>query len=340
MSHAPTALRGGRPLSRVLGRPVAAALAAALGGGPFVLGALLPFVVGGVAGCLHGPRARTHAAAEAKSEHGWSEGGPAATCSTGAPILLPVEPADGVTGPAPTGVPEGGPAGVATATPSASASSLPTLPDPPPTPVVAGMEPAQRYAALDHAACGAELKKRGITYTPAAPAHGVDFPLRLTSKLHGVDFHGQEPPIKRPTSVWEILDCRLVLALDDFSVQLAKHDVVDAVHMSMYRPPPKGATKFQRHDAALAIDLAYLVKKDGTKLRVLEDWHGGIGQKTCVPGTGPSPATKEAVELRKILCDAADAKLFHVMLTPNYNAPHANHFHLEVTRGVKWFIVH
>ncbi|MFO0006556.1 MAG: hypothetical protein ACK559_36105 [bacterium] len=28
------------------------------------------------------------------------------------------------------------------------------------------------------------------------------------------------------------------------------------------------------------------------------------------------------------------------MLTPNYNWPHRNHFHLEVTSGVKWYIVH
>ena len=37
---------------------------------------------------------------------------------------------------------------------------------------------------------------------------------------------------------------------------------------------------------------------------------------------------------------AYEAQLFNVVLTPNYNKPHANHFHLEVTRGVKWFLVH
>ncbi len=29
-----------------------------------------------------------------------------------------------------------------------------------------------------------------------------------------------------------------------------------------------------------------------------------------------------------------------MMLTPDYNYPHRNHFHLEVTAGVKWFVVH
>jgi hypothetical protein len=201
--------------------------------------------------------------------------------------------------------------------------------------------PALKYAALDSAQCLAELKKRNIPFTPASATNGVDTPVRLSGKVRGVDIHGFEPPAKRPTSVWEIVDCRLVLALDDFAQILSKHDVVEAIHMSMYRPPPKNSkAKPARHDAALAIDLGSMVKKDGTKLRVLEDWHGGIGTKTCGTGAAPSPATKEAVELRAILCEAANAQLFNVVLTPNYNKPHANHFHLEVTRGVKWFLVH
>lgn len=204
-----------------------------------------------------------------------------------------------------------------------------------------GAAPALTYAGLDGATCSAELKKRGIQVTPAGPTEGVDQPVRLQSKLHGVDFHGQEPAAQRATSPWEIVDCRLVLALDDFSRILAAHDVVEAVHMSIYRPPPKKSkeTKHARHEAALAIDLGWVIKKDGTKLVVLDHWHGHIGAKTCGDGAGPSPATKEALELRSILCDAADAKLFNVVLTPDYNKPHQNHFHLEVTRGVKWFIV-
>ena len=64
---------------------------------------------------------------------------------------------------------------------------------------------------------------------------------------------------------------------------------------------------------------------------MLNSTHKSRGE---APRAGPSPATKEATEIRKLLCDAADAKLFNVVLTPNYNKPHQNHFHLEVTRGV------
>ncbi|HEY0990404.1 MAG TPA: extensin family protein, partial [Kofleriaceae bacterium] len=64
------------------------------------------------------------------------------------------------------------------------------------------------------------------------------------------------------------------------------------------------------------------------------------GAKTCGEGAGPHPATDAALALRAILCETVDARLFNVVLTPNYNRPHKNHFHLEVTAGVSWFLVH
>jgi hypothetical protein len=230
---------------------------------------------------------------------------------------------------------------VKTAVPTATATPEEVPPAPPatPMPVSPSGNTALEYAALSGPSCIAELKKRAIPFTTVDAALGVDQPVRIAGLLHGVDVHGNEPKAKRATSPYEILDCRLLLALDDFTRILAQHDVVEAVHMSMYRPPAKLPKDPKRHDAALAIDLGFVVKKDGTKLSVLDHWHGYIGAKTCGNGAGPSPATKEATEIRKLLCEAADAKLFNVVLTPNYNKPHQNHFHLEVTRGVKWFIV-
>lgn len=225
---------------------------------------------------------------------------------------------------------------VADATPFPSASASGTF--------VSGSGPATLYGALDGASCEAQLKKRGVAYAHVpGGARGVDRPIRLTGKLRGVDFHSMVAAKDRATSPYEILDCRLALALDDLAAMLAGHAIVEAIHFSMYRPPGKGADLAKpksEHQGAMAIDLATLVKKDGTKLSVLGDWHGGIGQKTCGPGAAPSPATKGALELRGILCDAAQKRLFNVILTPNYNKPHENHFHLEVTKGVKWFLVH
>jgi hypothetical protein len=203
--------------------------------------------------------------------------------------------------------------------------------------------PAIRYAGLDRPSCEAELSRRGIAYKRVDEARGVLMPLRLSGPLHGVSFHSALPALQRATSPFEIVDCRLVLALDDFSALLASHGVVEVVHMSMYRPPGRGwpAGKIgSRHDGALAIDAGHLVKRDGTVLDIEKDFHGRIGSTTCGPGTGPAPATPAALELRDIVCDAADEHLFNVELTPDYNWPHRNHLHLEVTANVRWFLVH
>ena len=71
-------------------------------------------------------------------------------------------------------------------------------------------------------------------------ARGVLAPVRLDGPLHGVTFRlGAAGGRSGPRARWEIVDCRLALALDDFAAQLAAHDVVEVIHFSIYRPPPK-----------------------------------------------------------------------------------------------------
>jgi hypothetical protein len=204
--------------------------------------------------------------------------------------------------------------------------------------------PAMRYAQLDRASCEAELGRRQIAHVRVPDARGVLAPVRLSGKLRGVSFHSALPAAQRSTTPYEILDCRLVLALDDFATILAKYDIVEVIHMSVYRPPSArgwiAGRVGKQHDGALAIDAGSFVKKDGTILQVERDFHGAIGAPTCGTGAGPSVSSAEAVTLRKLVCEAADAHLFNVELTPDYNWQHRNHFHLEVTPNVRWFLVH
>lgn len=201
--------------------------------------------------------------------------------------------------------------------------------------------PAYHYGQLSRAQCEAELGKRKIQFRREAAA-GVLAPVRLEGELHGIRFRGDLAEKERATSPYEIVDCRLVLALDDFADLLARHDIVEVRHYSMYRPDKTLAAGVMgtRHSGALAFDAGRFIDKDGKELVVDRDFHGAIDAKTCGDGAMPDPVTPEALALRAILCDAVDAHLFNVVLTPNYNQPHHNHFHLEVTPGVKWFLVH
>jgi hypothetical protein len=200
--------------------------------------------------------------------------------------------------------------------------------------------PAVHYGALSQDECEAELTTRKIAFA-REPSRGVREAVRVTGGLHGVTFRTNEKD--RAGSTYEITDCRLVLALDDFAQILAGHDVVEVRHYSIYRAPDKSWPEDKigsRHAGALAIDAARFIKSDGSFLDVLDHFHGAIGAKTCGDGAKPKPVTPEATELREILCAAVSQHLFNVVLTPNFNRPHRNHFHLEITEGVKWFLVH
>lgn len=221
------------------------------------------------------------------------------------------------------------------------AASAPAEPDDDAAPdeglVVDASQPAAaKYAALDRAKCEAELDRRKIGYERVGEAKGVIAPLRLTTPLSGVRFRSNLSDAASKTSPYDIYDCRLVLSLDDFAAVLAKHDIVEVVHLSVYRPVGKKVQLKngvgRRHSGALAIDAALFKTSDGKTLSVLKDFKGRIGAKPC-----PAPAA--ATELRKIACEANEARLFNVLLTPDYNWAHRNHFHLEVTAGVPWTLV-
>jgi hypothetical protein len=102
---------------------------------------------------------------------------------------------------------------------------------------------------------------------------------------------------------------------------------------------PAWAPPGTRHPAGLAIDVGKLRKKDGTWISVLDHFHGKIGDKVC-GDAAPVPESAQARELRTIVCESLSDHVFTYVLTPNYNAAHADHFHMEIKPGVKWFLVH
>ncbi|WP_437338840.1 extensin family protein [Sorangium sp. So ce394] len=245
---------------------------------------------------------------------------------------------------------------------------------------------AATYGRLSSDACDRELKRRGIPHAPAprgAPL--VDRPVRITGALRGVTFRGDGVAKPRSTSVFDIADCRLVLALDDLAAFLATRGIAEVVHVSIHRPAPagtpapkpkkpkkaqktpakppagkktsKGAAKAAKkgavapkppapapgrpsqHALGLAIDVAAFVKADGARLDVKTDWHGAIGAPPCGPGSEPKEPSPHALELREIICAVHTSGLFNVVLTPNANEAHADHFHFDIKRDAHYFLL-
>jgi hypothetical protein len=205
--------------------------------------------------------------------------------------------------------------------------------------------PAAKYGELDREGCLLEATSRGISYDEVEDAPGVLIPIRLTGPLNGVAYHTELPEKDRAASPFEVFDCRLVLALYDFSALLTARDIDEALMFSAWRPPGKDWPEGKlgtRHPGALAVDLRKFIKKSGASgdtkdLVVARDWTPARDKAPCGEKAAPIlPDTAAAKEIRAIYCEAADDRLFNSMLGPNYNKAHENHFHLEVTPDVKW----
>ena len=89
-------------------------------------------------------------------------------------------------------------------------------------------------------------------------------------------------------------------------------------HFSSYscrkmRTSRGGSGRWSQHATANALDIAGFVLSDGRRISLLKDWDGG--------------GTKAAFlrEARDGLCD-----WFNVVLSPDYNSLHADHFHADM----------
>jgi hypothetical protein len=226
---------------------------------------------------------------------------------------------------------------VARARPAQAASEYLEIP-----PAEEAMDSAAfRYANLSNEQTLAELDRRALPYRQVEPVPGVRLPIRLTGRLHGVWIHSVLPAEQRKTTPFEILDGRLALALDDFCALLEAHGFVEVVHFTMYRPPHEGPARpgeqLHRHPGGMAIDLGALKKSTGHWIAVGPHWPAQLGAKTC-GDNARQLSGRRGRELHSLACEAYDLRIFHYMLTPHFDEPHADHLHLEIKSGVKWFL--
>jgi hypothetical protein len=148
------------------------------------------------------------------------------------------------------------------------------------------------------------------------------------------------PEAERKTTPFEILDARLAQALDDFAEILRNHDVVEVVHFTIYRPPAQEAGEggLHRHPGGMAIDVGALRKRGGALLVVAQHWGPALGSRTCGEGARQLPV-RRGRELASLVCEAADLRLFHAILTPHHDRAHRDHLHLEIKPDTRWFLV-
>lgn len=211
---------------------------------------------------------------------------------------------------------------------SSPAGTLPAVAPPPdgrqPILPMAEDAPARRYGAMSTQRCRAAVEARGLPVIAASAAQ-VRQPMRLRGPLSGVEVI--LPPAPSPFGV---MDCRLVVALDDVARWLAGHGVVAIRADNTHRPDAMMKSgEPSQHALGMAIDIMAFERRDGTVVPVLGTWSAQVGEAPCGP-TSRAAVTPDERWLRGIVCMLARRHAFHHMLTPNTDAAHRDHLHFDL----------
>lgn len=183
-------------------------------------------------------------------------------------------------------------------------------------------------------ACRPWLDYHGVAYEVGPANPGVNDPVTITLPLAGMRYRYVSFDTPRETI---FMDCELARTLVRAAPLLAARDIVEVADIGVYNyrcigggEPPDCPNGISQHAYALGIDIAGFETADGTFFSVNDDWIiDPESEPTCEAATEPG---KDRF-LHEVICELKANAIFNIVLTPNYNADHRNHFHSDLTAG-------
>jgi hypothetical protein len=181
------------------------------------------------------------------------------------------------------------------------------------------------------ASCHDWLELYKLDYKVGPANQGIADPITVQTPINGIAYRYNGSTTPR-TSLYG--DCSLIKSLAQAASHMRARDITTLVDIGVYnyrcidqtKTPPN--CTMSQHAYAKAIDIAAFVDKAGTKYTVLTDWVIDSGA-TCSSGSEPGKDTF----LHEVICALKAADVWNIVLTPNYNAAHRNHFHVDLTTG-------
>lgn len=177
----------------------------------------------------------------------------------------------------------------------------------------------------DPAQCRAVFERSAVVFTSLDPAGEGACRREDRLQLGDAPLTPDVPPTTCPTALALFLWERDVL--QPAASEIFDSEVTQIEHLGAYscrRLYGRDEGPWSEHATANAIDIAGFVLADGTRISVLGDWSG----------EGES-SDEQARFLRRVRDGACDS--FATVLSPDYNAAHRDHFHLDMSdrwRGV------
>jgi hypothetical protein len=179
--------------------------------------------------------------------------------------------------------------------------------------------------------CQQTLVDRGVAFVPTT--HELDHPdghpeldcivvdpVLVYSPVLGVDLRGgggDTDPV--------FVACETALAIADtaeIASQMAPVGAHELIHYGTYNCRViAGTSTLSNHAEGRALDIAGFVLDDGQELTVLADWEDGVDPMV----------TPEGQWLRGFTDTLWETMTWNIILTPEYNADHNDHFHVDLT---------
>lgn len=185
--------------------------------------------------------------------------------------------------------------------------------------VILGLGPTLAHADRPTASsCYAELAHRNIKYKRIS-RKGISLGVAVTGPLGGIAFTSSGQPLD--------IDCSLAISLDEAGPYMARVGITEASFSSAYsRRNVRGTNKPSKHSFGLAIDVHTFLGAPFGRVRVDRDYEQGLGDDVNCLGT---PLTQAGAVLKVLQCELVRSGLFFLVLSPDYDDAHWNHFHLE-----------
>ena len=179
-----------------------------------------------------------------------------------------------------------------------------------------GWATQQKIVALrdDIPACRATLERSGVAFRALEPAGEGECRREDRTQLATYPLSPDTPPVTCPVAIAMELWRRDTL--NPIAEEIFGSDIAQIQHLGAYscrRLYGRNEGPWSEHATANALDVAGFTLADGTQISVLRDWQG----------EGDKPRFLRAV--RDGACGA-----FSTVLSPDYNAAHADHFHLDM----------
>ena len=184
--------------------------------------------------------------------------------------------------------------------------------------------------------CHAAHDALGIDYTATSATRGIADPVRVQPVINGVSFRYVSN--SEPTAM--LMDCELAIRLHQLTELIRPYGIDEVIHIGIYNyrcigggDPDSGTCTPSQHAYARAIDIhAFGVQGSDDTYNTEDDWVITARGDACPIS---SSSEKDRI-LKEIACGMWSDGIFQIILTPNYNAGHRNHFHVDLTDGAMY----